>query len=458
MNRNVRAIARVGAAGAAAAVFGLVTVAGQAPAPAAGAPPAPPQRAKSTYTPPKTAWGEPDIAGMFDFSYVGTVPLERPCQPEVPRAGGPGGRATGAPDAGTGRGAAPTAGRGPVAGGPVAGAPAAGAAAAGGRGGGGGRRAGGGGRGGGRGPCDFTSTNYQAFRPEENYQAAVKAAEGRVDPHVDLIAKGDFGTDLRTSVMDPTWPQRQTSLIVDPPNGRLPELTPEGKRLSALMKSSWAATGETGQTWDSPEDFDSWDRCITRGLPASMGPYRYNNGMQILQAPGLVVLNLEMIHETRMIYTDNRPAVSPVIQEYMGESRGHWENGNTLVFTTTNIHPGASMTNIGIAGSPNGNRTPTSDKLKLTERITRLGKDMIEYEMTVDDPVVLTRPWTLRVPLKEEPTYEWWEYACHEGNSVIPNYVHASRAEREAAKAEGAAAPAAPAAPAGGGRQGGGRQ
>jgi hypothetical protein len=78
--------------------------------------------------------------------------------------------------------------------------------------------------------------------------------------------------------------------------------------------------------------------------------------------------------------------------------------------------------------------------------------------MTVDDPVVLTRPWTLRVPLKEEPTYEWWEYACHEGNSVIPNYVHASRAEREAAKAEGAAAPAAPAAPAGGGRQGGGRQ
>ena len=196
------------------------------------------------------------------------------------------------------------------------------------------------------------------------------------------------------------------------------------------MRSSWALNGETGQTWDRPEDFDSWDRCITRGLPASMGPYRYNNGMQILQAPGMVILNLEMIHEARIIYTDGRPVVNPLIQSYMGESRGRWENGNSLVFTTTNIKPGASMTNIGIAGSPAGNRTPASDKLKLTERITRLDKDMIEYEMTVEDPVVLTRPWTVRMPLKEEPTYEWWEYACHEGNSVIPNYVTTSRYER----------------------------
>ena len=130
--------------------------------------------------------------------------------------------------------------------------------------------------------------------------------------------------------------------------------------------------------------------------------------------------------------------MNPVIQSYMGESRGRWENGNTLVITTTNIKPGASMTNIGIAGSPAGNRIPTSDQLKLTERITRLGKDMIEYELTVEDPVVLTRPWTMRMPLKEEPTYEWWEYACHEGNSVIPNYVNTSRAERAAAR------PAAP--------------
>jgi hypothetical protein len=440
MKRNMRAIMRVGTVGAAAAVFGLtVTLAGQTPA-APGAPPAPPERTKSTYQPPKTAWGEPDIGGMFNFSYVGTVNLERGCQPAGGGFGG--GAGAGRPGGGGGAGAPGAAGAAPGAGAPGAGAPRAGAPPAGAPGGGPG-----GGRGG-RGVCDFTSTNYKAFLTDEEYAAATGRAAGRGDGHAQAIAQGNYGRALLSGVTDPTTVQRQTSLIVDPPNGRLPELTPEGKRLSALMKSSWALNGEVGQTWDSPEDFDSWDRCITRGLPASMGPYRYNNGMQILQAPGLVVLNLEMIHETRMIYTDNRPGVNPVIQEYMGESRGHWENGNTLVWTTTNIHPGASMTNIGIAGSPAGNRTPTSEKLKLTERITRLGKDMIEYEMVVDDPVVLTRPWTLRVPLKEEPTYEWWEYACHEGNSVIPNYVHASRAEREAAKAGGGAAQ--PAAPAGG--------
>jgi len=454
MNRNVRAIMRVGTAGAAAAVFGLVTLAGQAPAPAApaGPPPAPPQRTKSTYQPPKTAWGEPDIGGMFNFSYFGTVPFERPCQAAGGGGfGGGGGRPGGAPAAGAPAAGAPPAGA-PPAGAPPAGAPP--AAAAGGQGGGRpGGGGGGGGRGGGRGAvCDFTSTNYKAFLTDEEWaEATGRGARG--DGHAAASAAGNYGRALLSGVTDPTTIQRQTSQIVDPPNGRLPELTPEGKRLSALMRSSWALNGETGQTWDRPEDFDSWDRCITRGLPASMGPYRYNNGMQILQAPGMVILNLEMIHEARIIYTDGRPVVNPLIQSYMGESRGRWENGNSLVFTTTNIKPGASMTNIGIAGSPAGNRTPASDKLKLTERITRLDKDMIEYEMTVEDPVVLTRPWTVRMPLKEEPTYEWWEYACHEGNSVIPNYVNASRAERAAA-ASGGAAPAAPAAPAGGGRQG----
>ena len=107
---------------------------------------------------------------------------------------------------------------------------------------------------------------------------------------------------------DPTTVQRQTSLIVDPPNGRLPEMTAEGKRLSALMKSSWALPGEI-QTWDHWEDFDSWDRCITRGMPSSMMPYRYNNGVRIMQTPGYVILDLEMVHETRIVPVDGRPAL-----------------------------------------------------------------------------------------------------------------------------------------------------
>ena len=131
--------------------------------------------------------------------------------------------------------------------------------------------------------------------------------------------------------MDNFTPQRQTSLIMDPPDGKLPEMTPEGKRLSSLMKSSWPLPGEK-LAFDSYKDFDSWDRCITRGLPASMFPFRYNNGLQIVQSPGYVALRMEMIHESRII-TLNAPPVSPAIKEWLGVSqwalgRKHAGGGN----------------------------------------------------------------------------------------------------------------------------------
>ena len=211
-----------------------------------------------------------------------------------------------------------------------------------------------------------------------------------MDRHAEAIAEGDFGRALQSGVTDPTFPQRQTSLIVDPPNGKLPDMTAEGKRLSALMKSSWALPGET-QTWDWVDDFDSWDRCITRGMPSSMMPFRYNNGVEIMQAPGYVILNMEMIHEARIVPVDGRPGISPKISQWMGESRGRWE-GNTLVIETTNYKPGASATNIGVMGSPQGNRFPTSEKMKTIERLTRLNKDMMLYSITTEDPVVVTRP------------------------------------------------------------------
>ena len=107
--------------------------------------------------------------------------------------------------------------------------------------------------------------------------------------------------------IDPNIPQRQTSLIVDPPNGLLPALTPEGKRRALEMRSGWTLPGEN-HTYDGPQDFDSWDRCITRGMPSSMMPYRYNGGFRIIQAPGYVVFQLEMIHEARVIPTDGRDA------------------------------------------------------------------------------------------------------------------------------------------------------
>ncbi len=112
--------------------------------------------------------------------------------------------------------------------------------------------------------------------------------------------------------MDNFTPQRQTSLIMDPPDGKLPEMTPEGKQLSGLMKSTWPLPGEK-VVFNSYKDFDSWDQCITRGLPASMFPFRYNNGLQIIQAPGYVVLRMEMIHEARVIPL-NAPPVAPNIK------------------------------------------------------------------------------------------------------------------------------------------------
>lgn len=220
---------------------------------------------------------------------------------------------------------------------------------------------------------------------------------------------------------------RRTSLMVLPANGRMPEMTEEGKRRSAAMRSSW----RKGQTFDRPEDFDSWDRCITRGMPASMMPMQYNNGIRIFQSPGLVAIQLEMIHETRLIPTDGSSARLPsAISNWMGESRGRWENGNTLVVETANMRPGPSATNIVTSGSPAENDTPISTEATILERFTILGPDAISYEMTYTDPVVFTAPWGVQFDWKRADDYQFFEYACHEGNVQLRNYVNASRAER----------------------------
>ncbi len=219
-------------------------------------------------------------------------------------------------------------------------------------------------------------------------------------------------------------PTRVASLIVDPPDGQFPELTALGKEISPTMGTSWFR-----DTWDRPEDFDVWDRCITRGLPASMFPMQYNNGIEIIQAPGYVVLRLEMIHEARIIPIDGRAPLDPAIKQWMGESRGRWE-GNTLVVETTNFNGIPHMTNIGTTGSPNYN-TPTSEQLHITERFTRVSDDRLEYEITVADPVMQTRPWTAAYTWVLNNDYKIFEYACHEGNIQVRTYIETSRYERQ---------------------------
>jgi len=228
---------------------------------------------------------------------------------------------------------------------------------------------------------------------------------------------------------------RRTSLLIDPPNGRLPALTEEGKRRNAIGRSSWVK----GQTYDWVDDFDSWDRCITRGMPASMLPFRYNNGIQIFQAPGYVVISLEMIHDARIIPLDGRGAPPANVTNWMGESRGHWE-GNTLVIETSNIRPGAAPLNMATIGAPPNNTIPMSPKAHVVERLTPTGPDSIIYEMTYSDPEIWTAPWTVRLNWERNEKYGMFEYACHEGDVQIRNYITASRAQR--AKDEAAAAAA----------------
>jgi hypothetical protein len=152
------------------------------------------------------------------------------------------------------------------------------------------------------------------------------------------------------------------------------------------------------------------------------------------------VFDLEMIHDARVIFTDGRPALNSAIKGYMGDSRGHWE-GNTLVIETTNYKEGPPLINLAVVGSPAGNRFPVSDKLKTTERITRLNNDMWLYEIKTEDPVILTGPFTVRYPMRNDPTYEWWEYGCHEGNTIVQNYSSTDKFEREHPKPEPAQKP-----------------
>ena len=273
-------------------------------------------------------------------------------------------------------------------------------------------------------PCDMN----KKWWTEDEYNQRVAAARGRGDLGRKLIEQGEFGKAFTAGATDPSTPQRQTNLIVDPPDGMLPALTNEGKRRALAMGSSWALPGED-PAYEDPLSFDFWDNCRSRGMPSSMMPYRYNGGFKIWQAPGVVVFDLEMIHDSRIIYTDGRPALKSVHKQYMGNSTGHWE-GNTLVVETTNYTEGPPMINLAVVGSPAGNRFPVSEKMKTTERVTRLNKDMFLYEIKTDDPVVLTRPFTVRYPMRNDPTYKWWEYACHEGNTIVQNYVTTSRYER----------------------------
>jgi len=234
---------------------------------------------------------------------------------------------------------------------------------------------------------------------------------------------GDTGTynqfwfDRGTKVVG----TRRTSLVFDPPDGRVP-LKPEAeaKRDDDLARSA-----------DSYEHMSLWDRCITRGVPGGMFPAGYNNAYQIVQIPGYVVILYEMIHETRTIPLDGRPHLPSSVKLWNGDSVGRWE-GNTLVVDTTNFNGKGWIATSASAGRVKG--IPQSTALHVVERFTRVDADTINYEVTIDDPNAYTKPWKVAIPLYWDPTYVIYEYACHEGNTAVANILAGGRARDKAAE------------------------
>src|SRR6185503_3896153 len=260
-----------------------------------------------------------------------------------------------------------------------------------------------------------------------------------------------FGTVGGAVSPPPHWLERAknvsrvASFLIDPPDGRLPALTPEAQK---AQQERNAAAAERRRLLNGIEanwttDRSNYDRCISLGVEGSLTPKIYNSGNRIVQGPGWLAFSNEMIHETRVIPTDGRKNVGAGIQSWMGNSVGHWE-GDTLVVETRNLDPkslvsGAVLSNEGV----------------IIERFTLADANTLDYRRTVIDPKNFTAPWTMRMPIPREDDYGFYEYACHEGNYAMVNILSGSRAEekrRAEAAARGEAVPAA--APAGGGRGG----
>ena len=209
-------------------------------------------------------------------------------------------------------------------------------------------------------------------------------------------------------------PSRRTSMVIHPPDGRVPEITADARaRIQRQVRGSFG-----NGPWNGPKDFTLYDRCITRGVPGSMFPAVYNANTRIVQGPGFVAITYEMIHETRIIPVDGRDHIGSTIRQYHGDSRGRWE-GDTLVVDARNF---SDATNYRGSGKD----------LHLVERFTRVGANDLRYEVTVEDATTFAKPWTAALNLKTQPE-EMFEYACHEGNHAMFNMLSAARAAEKAA-------------------------
>jgi hypothetical protein len=281
-------------------------------------------------------------------------------------------------------------------------------------------------------PKELAGRRLEDVKPEE-LATLVKQRSARAEETAETIG----GTQEENTGAGPKhWYENYNAsnsrawMIQDAPDYKMPATTDAAKqRAAALRAARRGGDGYFTGPFDSPKDLSLYVRCISRGVPGSMMPAIYGNSYEIVQAPGLVAIRYEMVHETRVIPLDSRKPLPDQMQSYMGDSRGHWE-GDTLVIETINFNGKVGITR-------NGNTLLTSADLKLTERLTRVDADTLIYEATVDDPRTWTRPWKISLPLTQHPEYQFFEYACHEGNYAMRNILSAERAAEKAAPASG---------------------
>jgi hypothetical protein len=272
-------------------------------------------------------------------------------------------------------------------------------------------------------PTDYGA---RAVLTKEEYAVREQAAQRTAAADkVEYVREGaPVGINPPSYWLEHGKPNYQASLVVDPLDGRTPPLTAAALKLAADRRE--ATRGHNNDTW---EDQSFYDRCISRGVMGSILPVIYNNGNQILQAPGYVMIRYEMIHEARVIPLDGRPHVDAGVRSYMGDPRGHWED-NTLVVETTNLI--GNTNGIGL----NGGGTPHSPDLRLIERFTRVSDTVINYSATIDDPKTWVKPWTVAFPLRRDDGFTVYEYACHEGNYGLLDILSGARADEAAAAAK----------------------
>jgi hypothetical protein len=237
----------------------------------------------------------------------------------------------------------------------------------------------------------------QEFLTEEQFLQRARSQQAGRDRavHEETFLRNEWGT--RTFGF--------SSLVVDPPDGRTPALNEMGR----ARQQAVAGRGTFGRgPFNTFEDFSLYDRCIALGINRGMGSAIYGNGIRIAQAPGVVSITYEMIHETRVILLEDRPHLDENIRLYTGNARGYWD-GDTLVVESRNFTDRTSV----------GGGAPHSENMRTVERIRRVDPEMIEYRITVEDPDTFTAPFTVRTMWTTQPDYYVWEYSCHEGNTAV---------------------------------------